>query len=237
MKLKELLAKSHGGIAVVFDLDSTLFDVSQRTKKIVYTFIQLPHIMKKFPKECRKVKTIGIKFKDWGLKDTFQKYGSGFSKDFVKYLNVFWQEHFFRGESFQYDLPYKGAVDFVQKLAKNQNQIFYLTARSEKSRTHTQKVLKKWSFPVIHDHLFLKKEDFQDVDSIYKTYVIRLLAKRFEEVWFFDNDPKNLLRIEKEAPEVQIIFLDTVHCGTCTPKKSWFSVTAPHFFEDHLKDG
>jgi len=236
MKLKELLEKSHKGMAIVFDLDSTLFDVSHRTERIIYDFINQNEVLKQFPKECENVKNFNVQFHDWGLKDTFEKYGENFSKSFIKKANSFWSEHFFKGESFHYDLPYKGAVNFVKKLEKKGSQIFYLTARSENSRTHTQKVLKKWDFPSQSQNLFLRPHNFENCDSVYKACVIKSLTKKYEEVWFFDNDPKNLLRIEEEIPQVQIIFLDTVHCGTYSPKKSWFSVTAPHFFKSHLSE-
>ena len=51
---------------LVFDLDSTLFDVSPRTKKILQDYTLDPKHDKIYPKELEILKEVEIQVGDWG---------------------------------------------------------------------------------------------------------------------------------------------------------------------------
>ena len=236
MNLKQLLKQTQdpNNVIAVFDIDSTLFDVSPRTQKILDWFSEHPEMVEEFKEECEHMKNVKMDYFDWGFEDAFERHYHTFSKPFFTALEKFWREHFFHGKNFVHDLPYKGAIEFVQSLDKKEVSIYYLTARKEDSHQYTEDILQSWNFPYQKGRLYSKKINHKVSDAVYKSEVIKALKTSGKEVWLFENDPKNLLQVEKDSPEVKLIFIDTTHSRTHTPRKEWFRVTPPHFFEELL---
>jgi len=71
-----ILAHAKSGKALaIFDLDSTLFDVSHRTQAILNDFIKLPDIYKNFKQEVHFLSQQKIKSTDWGLHQPLERAG------------------------------------------------------------------------------------------------------------------------------------------------------------------
>lgn len=194
------------GILAVFDLDSTLFNVSSRTQKILFEYADLHQI--------DRLKNLEVKPEDWGIKETLLR--NGFSQEndleLLQSLREFWSERFFSNEYLHYDVPYEGAISFVQELADTGCEINYLTGRDQKRMYKgTQEVLKKWGFPLHENSLFLKPTKEQD-DELYKDdWFKNLNHSKYKKIFFFENEPINVNAILSSCPEVEIIFLDTTH--------------------------
>ena len=190
----------------VFDLDSTLFNVSTRSQKILDEFADLHHL--------NHLKNVEIKIEDWGLKEALIR--AGYKPDdelqLLKDLKHYWSERFFSNEYLHYDVPYLGAISFVQDLSDTGCEIYYLTGRDQKRMQQgTIEVLYKWGFPLKLDNLFLKPERSID-DEIFKLEWFRNLNHaQFQNIFFFENEPVNINAIVQYCPEVEVIFLDTTH--------------------------
>ena len=201
----ELSAQSLRTLAV-FDLDSTLFNVSTRTQKILNEFADergLDHL-----------KAIAVHPQDWGLQEAFARAGFSGEKDaeLMKDLRHYWARKFFSNEYLHYDVPYLGAVTFVQELADSGCDIKYLTGRDvARMQKGTEDVLRKWGFPLEPDMLHLKP-DLEVDDELFKQDWFRQLDQSsYRKVFFFENEPVNVNAISANCPHVEIIFVDTTH--------------------------
>lgn len=204
-KVSELNAQKLRTLAV-FDLDSTLFNVSTRTQRILNEFAELHKI--------ERLQNVEVKQEDWGIKEALLRAGYTLDSDMemLKTLRDFWSERFFSNEYLHYDVPYLGAVSFVQALEDAGCEIKYLTGR-DYARMHkgTVEVLNKWGFPLKDNSLFLKPEKGQE-DELFKHDWFRDFNKTpYHKIYFFENEPINVNAIIGSYPEIEVVFLDTTH--------------------------
>lgn len=206
LKISRDLAAQNMSVLAVFDLDSTLFNVSTRTQKILSEFAELFNI--------EQLKNIEVKHEDWGIKEAVQRAGLSIETDLklLQSLRTFWSDRFFTSDYLHYDVPYEGAISFVQELANAGCEINYLTGRNQSRMLKgTVEVLKKWGFPLDEKKLFLKPAKEQE-DELYKEEWFRNLRHtQYKKIFFFENEPVNVNAILNSCPEVEIIFLDTTH--------------------------
>lgn len=206
LKISREYAAQNVRTLAVFDLDSTLFNVSTRTQKILNEFAQLHKIERLYDVE--------VKLEDWGVKEAVLRAGFSIENDIeiLKNLRDFWSERFFTSEYLHYDVPYAGAISFVQELAETGCEIKYLTGRDHKRmRKGTLEVLKKWGFPYSEENVFLKPEKAQDDELFKNDWFSQLNHTDYKKIFFFENEPVNVNAIVASCPEVEIIFLDTTH--------------------------
>lgn len=212
-EIKTLL-KNGEDVKVIFDLDSTLFDVSPRIAQILREFAAEPEMEQRYPSESAILKKVEAHPADYGIKRTLQRYQFPFrDMEFFKLLVEFWKKKFFSDDYLKYDQPYEGAKDFVQQLSKEGAEILYLTGRDiPRMKKGTVESLIEHGFPVLsEDHLMLKPNtEIGDVE-FKKNYFEKMEHKH---VWFFENEPANILVVLDIAPHVQVVFVDTVHSGT-----------------------
>lgn len=190
----------------VFDLDSTLFNVSTRTQKILHEFAEANNI--------GHLKEVEIRQEDWGLKEALFRKGYTLEKDIelLQAIRDFWAERFFSNEYLHYDVPYPGAVCFVQDLQEAGCEINYLTGRDyARMGKGSLEVLRKWGFPVSENNLFLKPEKSQDDELFKHEWFLKLNHADFNKIFFFENEPVNVNAILQSCPEVEVIYLDTTH--------------------------
>lgn len=206
LEISRLYCAQNLSLLAVFDLDSTLFNVSTRTQKIISEFADLHNI--------DRLKNIEVLPQDWGLKEAVLRAGFSAEADLelLQTLRNFWSEKFFSGDYLHYDVPYEGAISFVQDLNDSGCEIIYLTGRDQnRMYKGTLEVLKKWGFPVNETHLFLKPTKEQD-DELYKDdWFKKLNHTKYKKIFYFENEPVNVNAIRTSCPEVEIIFLDTTH--------------------------
>ncbi len=237
---KESTAKNQRLLAI-FDLDSTLFDVSHRIAVILQEFAHHPEMRQRFPQETKLMEKIKNDSKAYGIKSSLVAAGiTDPDPTFKTTVIDFWKKHFFADSHLKYDQPYTGSVEFVQELHSVGAEIAYLTGRDvPRMLQGTIESLKQWGFPVndqllifsppatpskLHTQrmegapgvLYLKPQSSMDDTIFKKDFFIRVDATP-GPVWFFENEPANIHLVLEHCPHIQIVYVDTVHSGAKPP--------------------
>ena len=202
---QELRAQNLRSLAV-FDLDSTLFNVSTRTRQILSEFAE------KF--EVSELKNVDVLMTDWGIKEAVVRAGFTLEKDPVMLMQLrdFWRDRFFSNEYIHYDVPYAGVIAYVLELRDSGCEIMYLTGRDQKRMgVASEEVLKKWGFPCEPGQLILKPERTIDDELFKNDWFLALDRSPYSKIYFFENEPVNINAVSKSCPEIDIIFIETTH--------------------------
>lgn len=218
--LDEILRKARTGakMLALFDLDSTLFDLSGRTGKICEAFAADAAMAARFPAATSKIREIEFRRGDFGLHAPMHRLGFGQESQVFEALHQFWHPRFFSSEYLIHDRPLEGAAEFVTELAQAGAVIRYLSGRHVSGMfSGTVESLRRHRFPLSEQHVEIcLKPEFGMNDADFKVQVIEDLARYYTNVWLFENEPVNINRILKHHTHVQIVFLDTCHCGVET---------------------
>lgn len=208
-----------GPVRTIFDLDSTLYDVSPRISQIINEFGRLPEISSSYPEHADLLQKVTPSPKDWGIKRTLMRYP--FTKpddEFIHQLVHFWKKAFFSSEYLKYDVPYPGALPFVKNLDNLGAEVHYLTGRDvPRMLQGTIDSLCSEGFPLKEDNSNLALKPGTDVtDWQFKnTYFSDLKAEG--TTWFFENEPANIHIVLENHPHVKVVFVDTVHSQSAPP--------------------
>lgn len=201
----------------VFDLDSTLFDVNPRLEKVLLDFADVKVHQERFPEQIQHFKNIKAHRTDWGIRKTLIRAGlTHADPEFQNAVKDFWRKNFFSNEYLVYDVPYDGAVEYVQQLFTLGAEIHYLTGRDEKRMGQgSRDVLRKWGFPLdeVRAHLALKPRQGMDDGLFKRDWFVHLNHQDYKEIWFFENEPVNINWIARTSPHVNIVFFDSTHQG------------------------
>jgi hypothetical protein len=212
--MRALRAQKASGLAV-FDLDSTLFDVSPRIRQILWDFAHHPEYSRRFPDAMEIVKNLKTERSDWGIKDALLRGGMDtHPEEFHDCIRTFWKENFFSNPYLHYDVPYDGAVQFVDQLWQEGIEIAYLTGRDViRMGTGSRDVLLKWNFPLDdrRANLVLKPKAGEDDAEFKRRYFDRIDQSKYGKIWLFENEPLNILEVQKHHPKVEMIFIDSTH--------------------------
>lgn len=215
-KIDECTARGQKTLAV-FDLDSTLFDVSPRLERILMDFAAIPKNQELFPEQVPLFKHIKTLRQDWGIQNALIRAGlDGHHPEFQHAVKEFWLKNFFSSHYLQYDEPYAGAIDYVKAVHKKGAQVVYLTGRDvERMGVGTEEVLRQWDLPLIlgSADLVLKPHKSMDDAEFKKDWFEEALQGDYEKIWFFENEPVNIHLICEKCPSVEVIFMDSTHAG------------------------
>jgi hypothetical protein len=219
-RIRDLKAQNQAPL-VVFDLDSTLFDVSPRMQKILHDFAEKEENQRNFPESCEIMKKIETVRSDWGIKKALIRAGlDGHHPDFHHAVREFWHKNFFGNYYVDFDVPYEGAQEYVQAVAEAGAEIVYLTGRDvERMQEGTIRVLKKWNFPLDEERarLILKPHRNMDDAKFKSDFFAALPARRYQTVWFFENEPVNTNLVKGAHAHVEIVFFESTHSGRENP--------------------
>lgn len=207
-------------IKVVFDIDSTLFDVSHRICEILRDFAKLPEVLLKYPKEAETLSKLVPDIDDFGVKRTLARHGFVWpSHDFAFQIVSFWKTHFFANTYLHHDKPYMGAKEFVCALFNAGADISYLTGRDvPRMWNGTLESLKQCGFPLDNDHANLVLKPNSDITDVeFKRNYFKQLGGASNPIWFFENEPANIHEVMEHCPHVKIIFVNTVHSESAPP--------------------
>lgn len=211
----EIIAHVPNQALAVFDLDSTLFDVSHRTQAILEAFLAEIAGVTEYQREYEFLKRVQIQTGDWGLRHRLEQAGFRSTDEFHKKLRDYWRQNFFSSEFLHFDQPYVGAIEFVQGLKSAGVEVLYLTGRdAQNMRPGTLKSFAQHGLPLVsEEHLIMKpvKGSFEDED--FKDIRLRelLIANPGAKIWFFENEPVILNKIIKSKLPVELIWTDTTH--------------------------
>lgn len=201
--------------AVVFDLDSTLFNVSPRTQHILETISDHPFFVENFPEEVQHLKNVKVVQTDWGIRTAIERSGLKATLGFFERVREYWMKHFFSSDFLMIDEPYEGAVEFVNALFKCGVPVYYLTGRDiDRMGRGTHEVLNKRGFPHNEhfDNVYMKPDQEMN-DAEFKRDILKRMATEFEQIYFFENEPVIIHLIREQVPSINIIFVDTIHSG------------------------
>ncbi len=227
--LREILAKvkekvnariRHGGkpVKVVFDLDSTIFDVKPRSLRILKEFAATKEARAISSALCEWTKDLRAHRLVYTLEES--ALANNMPKDpradeFMKEAFRFWRKRFFSDAYLLEDHPTAGAVDYAHAIVDAGAVAVYLTGRDWPGMGRgTQTMLRHWGFPIDHGagELLMKPNAGID-DSEYKDSALRDLRIHSEAVAFFDNEPANFVVFEKNFPDAHLVFFYS-NCST-----------------------
>ena len=205
-------------VAAIFDLDSTLFCVSPRTRAILHQLASDPAFQSQFETEANQLKTAEVRPTDWGLKTVLLRHTPTAPMDFFRRVRDYWRSHFFSSHFLHQDEIYPFADEYVRHLESLGATIFYLTGRPESAmREGTLQALAKWRFPLPAPGHLLMKPDHVEADEHFKTLALKDLTRRFKHIWFFENEPVIIHEVRSALPQVRMVFVDSVHSGKASP--------------------
>lgn len=196
----------------VFDIDSTLYDVTPRNQQIVRHFGEtkdLDHDLKS------KLQNFHSKTEDWGIKPGLMRLKiKSLNDELIRSIKNHWNIHFFSKKFLHLDQEYPGAVPLLQKLNEI-SPVYYLTGRDqERMGEGTREQLTLSQFPVDPQrNKLILKPDKSLLDHTYKLEELFKLKKSFQEIHFFENEPVILNTVYDQAPEINLYYIDSVNSG------------------------
>ena len=202
-------------LLAVFDLDSTLFDLTLRISLIVDSFAKSESARVRFPQECKAIEAAQIMPTDWGIQESLDRVGLTRAEypEFSEALHRHWMQLFFSNDYLKHDIPLPGALRFVLTLRGFGADVMYLTGRDiPRMLQGTEESLKQHGFPIndLNSKLVLKPEAGMD-DAEFKVEVLEKLVGTYDRIWLFENEPVNLNLMAERCPEVELVFLETTH--------------------------
>ncbi len=205
---------------IYFDLDSTLFDVKPRVKRIISEFGHLESTLAKFPVAAKILRKIEQVAESYHIRDHLKHFGlEEESHELHKDLLHYWNHKFFHSEYLLEDVPYKGAVEYVNRLFGAGAEIVYLTGRdTERMKQGSFESLKKWKFPIDSQNAKLVLKPNKELDDAeFKRDHFLTVHLAGQPIWFFENEPHNIHLILRDCPYVKIIYFESVHSGKSDP--------------------
>ncbi|HMN68242.1 MAG TPA: HAD family hydrolase [Bdellovibrionales bacterium] len=224
--------RTHSGqarVAVVFDLDSTLFCVSSRTESILRELAAEPGIRDRFPREAALLKDIRVLPSDWGVRSVLERTLTQSSIEFFKEVRGYWGKHFFSSRFLDRDTIYPSAPEYVKRLHDFGADIMYLTGRGERAmREGTVAALRRHGFPYLSESKLMMKPSEIESDEGFKASVMRGLVHGYDHIWFFENEPVIIEQVRAVTPQVRIVFVDTVHAGRAPAPSDLMKIAADY---------
>ncbi|PWU13359.1 MAG: hypothetical protein C5B49_14835 [Bdellovibrio sp.] len=207
-------------VLVVFDIDSTLLDVSPRIERIIHDFAD--EIVTTDPETAEILKTVRTQKTDWGIRSALERVGLRHEhhEDTVQRIKDFWHARFFSNQYLHLDEPLPGSVEFVNHLYEMGADVAYLTGRDEiRMGPGTAAAMAQHRFPLSppRARLVLKPRPGIDDFNYKEEWFYAIPKDRYERIWFFENEPVNIAQIRLAHPEVRNIFVDTTHSGKAEP--------------------
>lgn len=204
---------------MVLDIDSTLVLTHQRNQAILRRFADDPTIDSSHSGRHLFEQAECFPF-EYGYFQALARLSID-KDDFLKQeVSRYWRQHFFSNEFLHHDIPHDGAVDFVDWLNQKHIPHVYLTGRPKPLMWEgTLLTLNSLGFPVREDILHLKPHP-SDVDELFKSQKMAELKKNFSQIVFIDNEPRVLNQIDRDHPEMNLVFVDTCHSPNVIPPSS-----------------
>lgn len=207
-------AVQDGSVAVVFDLDSTLFCVSPRTQAILRDLSKDEGFQQEHPDVAKILATIEVQPTDWGVRTVLERESVTGTVPLWNAIRNFWREHFFANHYLHEDVVYSGSLEYVQSLKSLGAEILYLTGRSHQTmREGTVKMLRQCGFPLDSEDRLLMKPSDVETDEAFKALVLKDLLDSYKQIWFFENEPVIIEHVRVHAPRVQIVYVNSVNSG------------------------
>jgi len=222
----------HGGTpVVVFDLDSTLYEVQPRTFQIIQEYLTSGAAAELPGAVYEGLQSLKMGDLAYSMRDAFTNIGLDTDladvQTGLKKLGDFWWARFFKDDYIQYDVAYPGAQAYVSKVFDLGATLVYLTGRDFPNMgAGTLAAMKRDGFPVENERIIpmLKPEASMD-DKKFKEEAITKIASLGTLVASFENEPANLVAMQKRLPNALHVFVETISSDhTCFPGKNLYKI-------------
>lgn len=211
--------KNDKDIIYFIDLDSTIYDLTQRQIQIFREFASVAEHQQLMPLETDALAHLGPEHMTFYPKNCVINYGvSEVSDKFDDVFYPYWAERFFSNEYCKYDIPEKGAKEFVQKLYDNGGHIHYLTGRdTHRMYEGTMMQLKRDGFFPSGDEddqvkLIMKPEKSMNDAQFKHDHILESLNEYHKGI-LLDNEPSNLDILKDKMDKLHLIHYDSYHMG------------------------
>lgn len=208
-------------LLVYLDLDSTLYDISQRQIQIFREFAEIKAHRQSFPRECEAFAKLDREHMAFYPEDCLRNYGlSVVNEGLATVFYPFWADRFFSNEYLRYDRLEPGAKEFVNELLNCGAHIHYLTGRDvARMGTNTESILRRDG--LLADDLIAKeqvelvmKPHASAPDAQFKhDHIVQSLAN-FDRGVFVDNEPHNLFIVKDYRDRLHLIHYDSFHSAS-----------------------
>lgn len=202
---------------VIFDLDSTLFDLTRRVSAILHHYFEQPETQAKFGEALEILKQVEIRRTDWGLIEPLERLNltRATHSQLISDLQAAWARGFFSNDFLMHDQPLEGAVEFVEACLGAGADILYLTGRDvPRMLEGTKASLHQHRLPLDETKARLRLKPNKSVDdALFKVEVIETLVEHHGSVWLFENEPVNINAVIRRTPSVKTVLLETCHSG------------------------
>ncbi|MGH1468931.1 MAG: HAD family hydrolase [Bdellovibrionales bacterium] len=209
---------------LVFDIDSTIFNVSPRNQAIFDLFCSINAT--KNPFLLNLSSNYRLTYTDWGLDPYTSLINT--NDELKKGAVSFWKKHFFAGTFLPLDQPYDKVIELIKLMHSKGAVVLYLTGRDDhRMREGTLAQLKHWSLPLEKDSDLITKPHKGMKDGEYKSGALLEIFKSYPQhhVFFFDNEPSVLKHcIFPELDLYTPIFINSTHSSRSTPQPHWPSL-------------
>jgi hypothetical protein len=206
-------------VKVVFDLDSTIFDVKPRTLRILKEFARTPEAKKisdDIVRWCSGLEAFQLLYtlEESALANKVPG-DEATARTFLKTAFRFWMDRFFSHQYLSVDHATPGAVDFVNRIVDEGAHAVYLTGRDWPGMGRgTRTMLDHCGFPTDPNYTTLLMKPYAGLDDAeFKDESLRQLRIDANVIALFDNEPANFHVFEKNFPEAwQVLYYS--NCST-----------------------
>ncbi|MGE3683863.1 MAG: HAD family hydrolase [Bdellovibrionales bacterium] len=201
-------------VAVIFDLDSTLFCVSPRTQHILRQLGHDREFSDQHAEAAEILRHIEVLPTDWGVRQALERTRLKPTPELAHLIRNYWRRHFFSSHLLDKDHIYPSANEYVRHLHDLGADILYLTGRNEAHmKAGTLRALMHWGFPFYAESKLIMKPNEIETDESFKAHVLKRLVQSYDHIWFFENEPVIIDQVRSLVPQVHIVFVNSVHSG------------------------
>ena len=205
----------------IFDIDSTLLDMSYRTGGIFKEFSRLDKHRSDHKELCQAIdnwETITEVYDPIAFINHHNTdYQVNRNSTLGDYLMEYWRKRFFNSDWLNHDLPYFGAQSFVNECLNCGADIAYLTGRDKSNVFNgTLRSLTTHRFPLDTNNpktRIMLKPNSSMKDIIYKDEGIAKFKKGYDHVVFIDNEVELVNMAAENHREIDSYLFDSVHSG------------------------
>ncbi len=194
---------------VVFDLDATLFDYTPRTLRIIHEFVQ-KHQIPLIEDISSVLESLEGQKEHHRFLEILDLCGAR-DEQMHRKATEFWFERFFSDTYQMYDIPIKGASEFVRAVFEIPATVVYLSGRNVPQMVvGCTDSLRKHGFPIGYaGSMLMLKPHMNMHDLQFKNEVLDFIDSLGVVVASFDNEPENCNLFQKRWPEAIVVHLDT----------------------------